>query len=174
MDDSYPPKPPRTQPTRTRESASRERLVVLIVAVVFAASIGALLMESIVWYRSQIALLLGASKGDWQAGALLLALFSNYAKKQVALLIAAVMAMLGLGLSLHAMKRASQAEVAGSAGLKLSFASFSPGICAFLTAGVIVLTVVWKDDKFEAGAPSGGAEAEFSAIPKDGSFSAPK
>lgn len=47
------------------------------------------------------------------------------------------------------MKEASQAELSNAAGFKLSFASFSPGICAFLAACAIVLAVIWKDDKFE-------------------------
>lgn len=52
------------------------------------------------------------------------------------------------------MKEASQAELSNAAGFKLSFASFSPGICAFLAACAIVLAVIWKDDKFEASGPS--------------------
>ncbi|MFM9428755.1 hypothetical protein RCH10_005232 [Variovorax sp. GrIS 2.14] len=137
----------------------------LAIAVVFALALGGALLESIVWYRSQIAGLISSTKGDWQAGAVLLALFSSYAKKQIALVLASVLALLGLGLSLHAMKESSQAEIAGGAGFKLSFATFSPGICAFLTAGLIVLAVVWKDDKFESASPTGDTSSPTPPAP---------
>lgn len=152
--DAYPSNPKPVQASRNTSSASRERTIVLAVAAVFALGLGIVLVESMIWYRTAIGNLLPKAGEDWQSGAILLALFASYAKKQVALVIAAILAMLGLGLSLHAMKEASQAELSNAGGFKLSFASFSPGICAFLAACAIVLAVIWKDDKFEASAPS--------------------
>ena len=128
---------------------------IFLVTVVFAAWASYLTSESMYWFRVQSDRVLAGSS-DPAMSALVLTVYTGFVKKLMALAIAGMLALLGLGLSLHALRTPTTASGEASGGFKISLSSVSPGVCAFLAATVIVVVVVTTRDSF--GAPSSPQE----------------
>ncbi len=122
-----------------------------LVTTLFAVWASYISSESISWYRIQVEATLAATKNPLQ-DALILSIYTGFIKKLIALLIAGMLALLGLGLCLHALRNATTANAESQNGFKFSFSSVSPGVCAFLSATLIVITVVLSRDGFTVGA----------------------
>lgn len=121
---------------------------IFLTSAAFAIWISYMTAQSLDWYKVQTALVL-ARTDDAVASALILAVYTGFMKKQLALSIAGMLALLGLGLSLRALRTASTAS-AEAASTRISLSSVSPGVCAFLAAAVIVVVVVTTRDSFGA------------------------
>lgn len=122
-----------------------------LVTTLFAVWASYISSESITWYRDQVGATL-ANTTDPLQDALILSIYTGFIKKLIALLIAGMLALLGLGLCLHALRNATTANAESQNGFKFSFSSVSPGVCAFLSATLIVITVVLSRDGFTVGA----------------------
>ena len=80
------------------------------------------------WFRIEAQRVLSTSS-DPAMSALVLTVYTGFVKKLMALAIAGMLALLGLGLSLHALRTPSTASGEVGAGLRISLSSVSPGVC---------------------------------------------
>lgn len=145
--DVLPNQRPESKRQRTSSMAALASIAVFLITVAFAGWTAYLTGESMVWYREQAGRII-ASSSDPEMAALVLTVYTGFVKKQMALAIAGMLALLGLGLSLNALRNASTANAETPGVLRLSFSSVSPGVCAFMAATVIVVVVVTTRDSF--------------------------